>query len=72
MNDWIGQINAAQARTTLIRAALFGVVAALGVLSTDLPKIVDALAPLGVVLTFVAAQIRRYLDSGETPPPLSN
>jgi len=73
VNDWIGQINAAPARSTLIRASLVGIIAALGVISTDLPKIVDTLAPLGAAIAFIAAQISRYLDSGDaipTPPPL--
>lgn len=72
MIDIIGQINKAQARTTLIRAALAGMAAAVGVISTDLPKIVDALAPLGIAITFAIAQLARYLASGdELPPPLS-
>ena len=72
MIDIIGQINKVQARTTLIRAALVGMAAAVGVISTDLPKIVDALAPLGIAITFAIAQLARYLASGDKlPPPLS-
>ena len=72
ITDILGQVNFDQARATIIRAALIGAITAVGVIQTDLPRIVDSLAPLGIALTFAIAQLARYLASGDKlPPPLS-
>ena len=72
ITDILGQVNFDQARATIIRAALIGAITAVGVLQTDLPRIVDSLAPLGIAITFAIAQLARYLASGDKlPPPLS-
>ena len=68
MNDWIGQINAQQARAIIIRMALAGTVTALGVLSQHLDSIVATTSPLGMALAFGIAQTLIYLNSGQTPP----
>jgi len=69
IKDILGQVNYNQARMTIIRAAGLGLITALGVVSTDLPKIVDTLAPLGLALTFAIGQLARYLASGDKLPP---
>lgn len=72
ITDILGQVNFDQARATIIRAALIGAITAVGVIQTDLPRIVDSLAPLGIAITFAIAQLARYLASGDKlPPPLS-
>ena len=72
ISDILGQVNFEQARATIIRAALIGAITAVGVVQTDLPRIVDSLAPLGIAITFAIAQLARYLASGDKlPPPLS-
>lgn len=72
ISDILGQVNFDQARATIIRAALIGAITAVGVVQTDLPRIVDSLAPLGIAITFAIAQLARYLASGDKlPPPLS-
>ena len=72
ITDILGQVNFEQARATIIRAALIGAITAVGVVQTDLPRIVDSLAPLGIAITFAIAQLARYLASGDKlPPPLS-
>ena len=72
ITDILGQVNFDQARATIIRAALIGAITAVGVIQTDLPRIVDSLAPLGIAITFAIAQLARYLASGDRlPPPLS-
>lgn len=69
IKDVLGQVNFDQARSTIIRAALIGAIAAVGVIQTDLPRIVDSLAPLGIAITFAIAQLARYLASGDKLPP---
>ena len=66
--NWIGQINAQQARAIIIRMALAGTVTALGVLSQHLDSIVATTSPLGMALAFGIAQAIYYLNSGQTPP----
>lgn len=66
--NWIGQINAMQARAIIIRMALVGTVSALGVLSQNLDSIVESTTPLGMALAFGIAQAIYYLNSGQTPP----
>ena len=66
--DWIGQINAQQARAIIIRMALVGTVAALGVLHENLDSIVATTSPLGMALAFGIAQAIYYLNSGQMPP----
>lgn len=68
MNNWIGQINAQQARSTIIRMALVGAMSALGVLSQNLDTIVATTSPLGMALAFGIAQALYYLNSGQSPP----
>jgi DNA helicase TIP49 (TBP-interacting protein) len=66
--DWIGQINARQARAIIVRMALAGTVTALGVLSQHLDSIIATTSPLGMALAFGIAQTLIYLNSGQTPP----
>lgn len=66
--DWIGQINAQQARATIIRMALVGAISALGILSQNLESIVATTSPLGIALAFGIGQALYYLRSGENPP----
>jgi len=66
--DWIGQINAQQAKATIIRMALVGAVSALGVLSQNLDSIVATTSPLGLALAFGVGQALYYLRQGEDPP----
>ena len=68
MNDWIGQINRAQARATAIRAIGAGIVAVLGVIASDAPLYVSAATPAGVIIAVVIAQLQSYLASGVSPP----
>lgn len=68
MNNWIGQINAQQAKAIIIRMALVGTVSALGVLSQNLESIVATTSPLGMALAFGIAQAIYYLNSGQSPP----
>lgn len=65
MNNYLGQVNDAQARATILRMAAVGAVAALGVLSADLPKIVDTSAPLGMALAYGICQLIWYLKTGD-------
>ena len=69
IKDILGQVNFDQARSTIIRAAILGAITAVGVIQADLPKIVDTIAPLGIAITFAAAQLARYLASGDKLPP---
>jgi hypothetical protein len=66
--DWIGQINAQQARATIIRMALVGAISALGVLSQHLDSIVATTSPLGMALAFGIGQALYYLRQGDEPP----
>jgi len=68
MNDWIGQINRAQARKTAIRAIGAGLLAVLGVIASDAPLYVSAATPAGIILAFVIVQLQSYLSSGINPP----
>jgi len=68
VNDWIGQINRAQARATAIRAIGAGLVAVLGVIASDAPLYVSAATPAGVIIAFVIVQLQSYLASGVNPP----
>jgi len=68
VNDWIGQINRAQARATAIRAIGAGLVAVLGVIASDAPLYVSAATPAGVIIAVVIAQLQSYLSSGVNPP----
>ena len=68
MNNWIGQINRAQARATAIKAIGAGLVAVLGVVATDAPLYVSAATPAGVIIAVVIAQLQTYLASGINPP----
>jgi hypothetical protein len=65
--DWIGQINAQQAKATIIRMALVGAISAIGVLSQNLESIVATTSPLGLALTFGIGQALYYLRQGEPP-----
>ena len=67
-NNWIGQINRAQARKTAIRGIGAGLVAVLGVIATDAPAYVSAATPAGVIVAVVIAQLQTYLASGVNPP----
>jgi hypothetical protein len=69
IEDVLGQVNLDQARATIIRAAIVGAITAVGVVQTDLPRIVDSFAPLGIAITFAVAQLARYLASGDKLPP---
>jgi hypothetical protein len=68
VNNWIGQINRAQARATAIKAIGAGLVAVLGVVATDAPLYVSAATPAGVIIAVVIAQLQTYLASGINPP----
>ena len=67
MNNWIGQINRAQARATVVGAFLAGAIAALGVIATDANLYVSATAPFGLILATLIAQLQIYLASGVNP-----
>jgi hypothetical protein len=62
--DIIGQINREQLLKTLRNAGIAALVAVLIVVESDLPRFVDATAPLGVFIGFAIAQVRKYLESG--------
>ena len=62
----LNQINRAQARKTLAFAFGAGLVAALGVVSADLPKIVDAATPLGATLLTLVLVAQKYLNTGKS------
>ncbi|CAB5207195.1 hypothetical protein UFOVP184_43 [uncultured Caudovirales phage] len=66
--NWIGQINAQQAKATIIRMALVGAISSLGVLSQNLDSIVATTSPLGLALAFGVGQALYYLRQGEDPP----
>ena len=68
VNNWIGQINRAQARATVIRGIGAGLVAVLGVVASDAPLYVSAATPAGVIVAVVIAQLQSYLASGVNPP----
>ena len=68
MNNWIGQINRAQARKTAIRSFGAGSLAVLGVIASDAPLYVSAATPAGIILAFVIVQLQSYLASGVNPP----
>ena len=65
MPDIIGQINKQQISKTVKRAALAGLLAVLIVVEADLPAIVEASTPAGVVLAIVISQAITYLKSGK-------
>jgi hypothetical protein len=69
IKDVLGQVNFDQARSTILTAIITGAITAVGVIQTDLPKIVDTIAPLGIAITFAIAQLARYLASGDKLPP---
>jgi hypothetical protein len=64
--DIKGQVNAGQARKTIIAAAIAGIVAGLLVIQADLPVIVDTMTPLGVALTIALQMTIKALQSGIT------
>lgn len=68
VNNWIGQINRAQARSTIVRAVLAGAIAAISVIATDAPLYISAATPAGVIVAVVMAQLQAYLASGVSPP----
>jgi hypothetical protein len=65
MPDILGQINKQQISKTVKRAALAGLLAVLIVVEADLPAIVEASTPAGVVLAIVISQAITYLKSGK-------
>ena len=65
MPDILGQINKQQISKTVKRAALAGLLAVLIVVESDLPAIVEASTPAGVVLAIVISQAITYLKSGK-------
>ena len=67
VNNWIGQINRAQARATVVGAIVAGAIAALGVIATDAPLYISAATPAGVIVAVVIAQLQAYLASGVNP-----
>lgn len=62
--DLIGQINRQQLLKTLRNAGIAALVAVLVVVEADLPRFIDATAPLSVFIGFAIAQVRKYLESG--------
>lgn len=67
MNNWIGQINRAQARATVVGAIVAGAIAALGVIAADAPLYISATTPAGVILAALITQLQIYLASGVNP-----
>ena len=67
MNNWIGQINRAQARATVVGALVAGSITALGVIATDAPLYVSATTPAGLILATLIVQLKIYLESGVNP-----
>jgi hypothetical protein len=65
MTDIVGQINKQQMSKTVKRAALAGLLAILIVVEADLPAIVEATTPAGVVLAIVISQAISFLKSGK-------
>ena len=65
MPDILGQINKQQISKTVKRAALAGLLAVLIVVEADLPAIVEASTPAGVVLALEISQAITYLKSGK-------
>lgn len=63
--DIIGQINRQQVIKTVKRAAIAGLLAILIVVEADLPVIVEASTPVGVVLAIVISQAISFLKSGK-------
>lgn len=61
----LNQINRSQARTTIIAALSVGALTALGVVTSDLPKIVDATSPLGMALLTVIGCAQWFLNTGK-------
>ena len=68
MNNWIGQINRAQARATVFGAIFAGAGAALAAIANDAHLYVSATAPVGIILAVVFGQLQYYLASGVNPP----
>lgn len=62
--DIKGQVNAVQARKTIVTAAIAGIVAGLLIIQADLPVIVDTMTPLGVALALALQMTIRALQSG--------
>lgn len=69
MTNLIGQINRQQLITTLKWATFAATGAALVVVNTNLPKIVDAASPLGMFLLTAIPLAIRYINSGEPIAP---
>ena len=67
MNNWIGQINRAQARATVVGAIFAGAIAALGVIAADAPLYISATTPAGVILAALITQLQIYLATGVNP-----
>ena len=65
MTDIVGQINKQQISKTVKRASLAGLLAILIVVEADLPAIVEASTPAGVVLAIVISQAISFLKSGK-------
>lgn len=64
--DIKGQVNASQARKTIITAAIAGILAGLVVIQSDLPVIVDTMTPLGVAVAIALQMTIKALQSGIT------
>lgn len=64
-DNLLNQINRAQARKTILAAFAAGAITALGVLATDLPKILDATTPLGAMAITLILVAQKYLDTGK-------
>ena len=67
MNNWLGQINRAQARAPVVGAIVAGAIAALGVIAADAPLYISATTPAGVILAALITQLQIYLASGVNP-----
>jgi hypothetical protein len=55
---------------TATAALIAGALAAMGVVLTDLPKIIDATAPITAMLITGLWQLHKYLNSGDDVTPI--